>query len=111
LGLSNDPNSEYYLAVSTHEKASAALDTLVGAIKKVSSSRSTLGAYHNRLDHTIANLNNTAENLQAAESRIRDADIAKEMMEYVKRSLLSQVALAMMVQANQQSQNLLKLLL
>ncbi|WP_017756420.1 flagellin N-terminal helical domain-containing protein [Calidifontibacillus oryziterrae] len=111
LGLSNDPNSEFYLDVSTHDKATSALDRIDEAISKVSSERSRLGAYQNRLEHTINNLNNTAENLQAAESRIRDADIAKEMMEYTKRLLLSQVALAMLAQANQQSQMVLKLLL
>ncbi|KEF40310.1 flagellin/flagellar hook associated protein [Schinkia azotoformans MEV2011] len=110
LGLSKDPNSENYIDVSTHEKATSALERLDGAIKKVSSERSKLGAYQNRLDHTISNLMNTAENLQAAESRIRDADIAKEIMEYTKRSILSQVALAMIAQANQQSQMILKLL-
>ncbi|MBU9711757.1 flagellin [Evansella tamaricis] len=110
LGLSSDPDSEHYLDVTSHEKASAALDRIDVAIQKVSSERSRLGAYHNRLEHTISNLMTTSENLQAAESRIRDADMAKEIIEYTKRSILSQVALAMIAQANKQAQNVLKLL-
>ena len=110
LGLSNDPNDPNYLDVSSYEKATAALERIDEAMEKVSSERSSLGAYQNRLEHTINYLTNAAENLQAAESRIRDADIAKEMMEYTKHSILSQVALAMMAQANKQAELVLKLL-
>lgn len=110
LNLSNDPNSPFYYDVSSHEKASANLDIIDKAIQKVSSERARLGAYENRLEFTLSNLLNTAENLQAAESRIRDADIAKEFMEYTKRSILLQVSLAMMAQANKQQQLVLKLL-
>jgi len=80
------------------------------AIEKVSSQRSALGAMQNRLEHTIKNLDNAAENLQAAESRIRDVDMAKEMMEYTKQSILNQAATAMLAQANQVPQNVLQLL-
>ncbi|PUB08442.1 flagellin Hag [Paenisporosarcina sp. OV554] len=80
------------------------------AIAKVSVARSGLGANQNRLEHTINNLNNSSENLTAAESRIRDVDMAKEMMEQTKNSILSQAAQAMLAQANQQPQAVLQLL-
>ncbi|QFK72864.1 flagellin Hag [Pradoshia sp. D12] len=80
------------------------------AINLVSSARSKLGANQNRLEHTINNLNNSSENLTAAESRIRDVDMAKEMMEQTKNSILSQAAQAMLAQANQQPQGVLQLL-
>jgi flagellin len=85
----------------------ALLDT---AITTVSTSRSTLGAQQNRLEHTIANLNNGAENLQSAESRIRDVDMAKEMMEYTKNNILQQASQSMLAQANQAPQGVLQLL-
>lgn len=69
-----------------------------------------LGAYQNRLDHTINNLETSSENLTGAESRIRDTDMAKEMMEYSKSQVLQQAAQSMLAQANQQSQSVLKLL-
>ncbi len=81
-----------------------------GAIKTVSAARSKLGANQNRLEHTINNLNNASENLTAAESRVRDVDMAKEMMEQTKNSILSQAAQAMLAQANQQPQGVLQLL-
>ncbi|MGE7183722.1 flagellin Hag [Peribacillus sp. NPDC006672] len=80
------------------------------AIKTVSAARSKLGANQNRLEHTINNLNNASENLTAAESRVRDVDMAKEMMEQTKNSILSQAAQAMLAQANQQPQGVLQLL-
>jgi flagellin len=80
------------------------------AIKTVSETRSGFGAQQNRLDHTINNLNNASENLTAAESRVRDVDMAKEMMEQTKNSILSQAAQAMLAQANQQPQGVLQLL-
>lgn len=98
------------LDMSSHESATSALEIIDEAVKRVSSQRSLLGAYHNRLEYTISNLDNTAENLTAAESRIRDADIAKEMMEYTKQSILAQVALAMMAQSQKQQQMILQLL-
>jgi flagellin len=102
--------SEYALDVSTHEKATAAIKIYDQAIEKVSSFRSKLGANQNRLEHTINNLGTSAENLTAAESRIRDVDMAKEMMNQTKSSILSQAAQAMLAQANQQPQGILQLL-
>ena len=86
------------------------LQAIDDAIEDVSTQRSALGAMQNRLEHTIKNLDNAAENLQAAESRIRDVDMAKEMMEYTKQSILNQAATAMLAQANQVPQNVLQLL-
>ncbi|MCM3760675.1 flagellin [Alkalihalobacillus oceani] len=106
LGL----DEEDALDVSSHEKAQEVIERLETAVRQVSSERARIGAYQNRLEHTISNVTNSAVNLQAAESRIRDADMAREMMEYTKRSLLAQVALAMIAQANQQSHIVLRLL-
>lgn len=96
--------------ISTAAGASAALDSLDVAIKKVSSERSKMGAVQNRLEHTINNLQTASENLTAAESRIRDVDMAKEMMDFTKNNILSQAAQAMLAQANQQPQGVLQLL-
>ena len=101
---------EYALDVSTYENASAAIDVLTDAIGAVSSERSKLGSFQNRLEYTINNLGTSAENLTAAESRIRDVDMAKEMMEFTKNNILSQAAQAMLAQANQQPQGVLQLL-
>ena len=90
--------------------ATGAIDTINKAIETVSSERSKLGANQNRLEHTINNLGTSSENLTAAESRIRDVDMAKEMMEQTKNSILSQAAQAMLAQANQQPQGVLQLL-
>jgi len=98
------------LDVSTQAKASASITTLQTAIEKVSSERSKLGAYQNRLEHTIANLGTSSENLTSAESRIRDVDMAKEMSTFSKNNILSQAAQAMLAQANQQPQQVLQLL-
>ncbi|WP_281426011.1 flagellin [Crassaminicella profunda] len=101
---------ESALDVSTHDKATAAIDILDKAINKVSTERSKLGAYQNRLEHTINNLGTASENLTAAESRIRDVDMAKEMMSFSKNNILNQAAQAMLAQANQQPQGVLQLL-
>jgi flagellin len=98
------------ISVLTQDEAWMAIDAVSGAISLVSSQRSALGAYQNRLEHTIANLDNIAENLTAAESRIRDVDMAKEMMAFVKNNILQQAATAMLAQANQQPQRVLELL-
>ncbi|KIL42972.1 flagellin N-terminal helical domain-containing protein [Jeotgalibacillus campisalis] len=90
--------------------ATAAITTINNAIKTVSAERSNLGSYQNRLDYAINNLNTSAENLTAAESRVRDVDMAKEMMNQTKNSILSQAAQAMLAQANQQPQGVLQLL-
>jgi len=91
-------------------KSSAAIATIDNAIEKVSAQRSQLGAFQNRLEHTINNLGTSSENLTGAESRIRDVDMAKEMMEFTKNNILSQAAQSMLAQANQQPQSVLQLL-
>ncbi|MEI4769596.1 flagellin [Psychrobacillus sp. FJAT-51614] len=98
------------LTVSTQSGANNAIALLDSAIKTVSSQRSDLGAIQNRLEHTINNLGATSENLTAAESRIRDVDMAKEMMEFTKNNILTQAAQSMLAQANQQPQGVLQLL-
>jgi flagellin len=90
--------------------ANVAIKTIDDAIINVSSERAKLGAIQNRLEHTINNLGTTAENLTASESRIRDVDMAKEMMEFTKNSILQQAATAMLAQANSQPQGVLQLL-
>ncbi len=89
--------------------ASATAD-IEGKIDEINTTRSTLGAQQNRLEHTINNLGTTSENLTAAESRIRDVDMAKEMMEFTKNNILTQAAQSMLAQANQQPQGVLQLL-
>ncbi|NGP45280.1 flagellin Hag [Bacillaceae bacterium SIJ1] len=96
--------------ISTQVDADTAITTINNAIETVSAERSKLGAYQNRLEHTINNLGTSAENLTAAESRIRDVDMAKEMMEFTKNNILSQASQAMLAQANQQPQGVLQLL-
>ncbi len=102
--------AERALDVSTHESAAAAITVINDAIEKVSGQRSDLGAFQNRLEHTISNLNNSSENLQAAESRIRDVDMAKEVMEMTRANILGQASQAMLAQANQKPQSVLQLL-
>lgn len=106
----NNTAVEAALDVSTSVNASAAVTKIQAAIDKVSAERSKLGAYQNRLEHTINNLGTAAENLTAAESRIRDVDMAKEMMEFTKNNILSQAAQAMLAQSNQVPQGVLQLL-
>ena len=96
--------------VSTSETAGTSITSIDAAITKLSTERAKLGAYQNRLEHTINNLNTSSENLSAAESRIRDLDMAREMMEFTKTNILSQAATAMLAQANQQPQQVLRLL-
>ncbi len=96
--------------VSTQDNANSAIETLNTAINTVSQERSKLGAIQNRLEHTITNLSTTAENMTASESRIRDVDMAKEMMEYTKLGILQQASQAMLAQANVAPQGVLQLL-
>ena len=96
--------------ISTLEDAQTAIDKIRTAINTVSSTRGDLGAIQNRLEHTINNLSVTTENMTAAESRIRDTDMAKEMMSYTKNNILVQAAQAMLAQANQLPQGVLQLL-
>lgn len=103
LGIQN-------LNVSTLEDANGSIDKIKSAINTVSSTRADLGAVQNRLEHTINNLGVAQENITAAESRIRDVDMAKEMMTFTKNNILTQAAQAMLAQANQQPQGVLQLL-
>ncbi|KQS39632.1 flagellin [Exiguobacterium sp. Leaf196] len=96
--------------ISDQTKSETAIATLDTQIASVSSGRSYLGAAQNRLEHTIKNLQTSSENLSAAESRVRDVDMAKEMMNQTKNSILAQAAQAMLAQANQQPQGVLQLL-
>ncbi|WP_121643383.1 flagellin Hag [Bacillus vallismortis] len=102
--------ADYKVTVATAANTDALLDKVDSAINKVSSERGKLGAVQNRLEHTINNLGASGENLTAAESRIRDVDMAKEMSEFTKNNILSQASQAMLAQANQQPQNVLQLL-
>ena len=103
LGIDN-------LRMHNNESSRAAVSAIENAIAGVSNQRSALGAVQNRLEHTVANLDTVSENLQAAESRIRDVDMAKEMMAFTKNNILSQAATAMLAQANQAPQTVLSLL-
>ena len=96
--------------LSTQDSAKKATTTIDSAIKQVSAQRSQLGAVQNRLEHTINNLDTAAENTQTAESRIRDTDMAKEMVEYSKNNILMQAGQSMLAQANQSNQGVLSLL-
>ena len=98
------------IAVSTAASATAAIASLDAAISTVTTSRANLGAIQNRLEHTINRLGMTSENLQAAESRIRDADMASEMIDFTKNQILQQSGMAMLAQANQSPQSVLSLL-
>ena len=98
------------LKVDTEDDATAAIDRIAEAVAKVSSQRSALGAVQNRLEHTIDNLDNVAENTTAAESRIRDTDMAEEMVNYSKNNILAQAGQSMLAQANQSTQGVLSLL-
>lgn len=97
-------------SLTTTANATAAIDTLDTALKDVSTVRATLGAYQNRFEHTINNLNVAVENLSASESRIRDTDMAQEMVQFTRAQILSQAGTAMLAQANQAPQSVLKLL-
>lgn len=101
---------EYALDISSHTKATNAISVIQDAITAVSTQRANLGAYQNRLEHTINNLGTASENLTTSESRIRDVDMAKEMSTFSKNNILSQAAQAMLAQANQQPQQVLQLL-
>lgn len=108
LGVAQSATSG--IDISTQTAADAAISTINAAIETVSGERAKLGANQNRLEHTINNLNTSSENLSAAESRIRDVDMAKEMMNQTKNNILAQAAQAMLAQANQQPQGVLQLL-
>lgn len=107
LGIRED---EKALDVTDNEKASKAITKFEEAIGIVSMERSKLGSYQNRLEHTIRNLDNTAENLQSAESRIADADMAIEMSVFTKLNILQEAGVSMLSQANNLPQTVLQLL-
>ena len=98
------------LDVTTNAHAGTSMKAIQDAIEEVSTQRSALGAVQNRLEHTIANLDTTSENTSAAESRIRDVDMAKEMVTYSKNNILAQAGQSMLAQANQSNQGVLSLL-
>lgn len=98
------------LSFASHSDAQAAINTIDTQISAVSTARANLGAYQNRLEHTIANVNVAIENLSASESRIRDTDMASEMMKFTKNQILSQAGTAMLAQANSAPQGVLQLL-
>ena len=109
LGLRN-VGDESIMTLETPDEANRAIGTLDEALKKINKQRADLGAYQNRLEETVKGLDIGAENLQASESRIRDTDMAAEMVEFTKTNVLSQAGTAMLAQANQSSQNVLSLL-
>ena len=109
LGLRNI-GDESIMTLASPDEANRAIGTLDEALKKINKQRADLGAYQNRLEMTVKGLDIGAENLQASESRIRDTDMASEMVEFTKDQVLSQAGTAMLAQANQSSQNVLSLL-
>ena len=109
LGLRNVGNEDI-LTLENSDDANRAIGTLDEALKKLNKQRADLGAYQNRLEKTVAGLDVGAENMQSSESRIRDTDMAKEMVEFTKNQVLTQAGTAMIAQANQTSQNVLSLL-
>ncbi len=110
LSITGTQSGVESLSVSDNTNAGTTMDAIDAAINTVSAQRSELGAYQNRLEHTINNLTTSSENLTAAESRIRDVDMAKEMVEFTKMNILTQAAQSMLAQANQQPQGVLQLL-
>ena len=105
-----DPATKTGINITTQSAADNSITIIDNAINTVSKTRASLGAVQNRLEHTINNLGATSENLTAAESRIRDTDMAKEMMDFTKNNILMQAAQSMLAQANQQPQGVLQLL-
>jgi flagellin len=109
LGLRNVSDEEF-ISLSEPDSANRAIGTFDVALKKINKQRADLGAYQNRLEHTVRGLQLGAENLQASESRIRDADMATETVSYTKNMLLNQAGTAMLAQANQKGHSVLQLL-
>ena len=110
VAMSGDALSVTGLDVASFASAGSAMTKLQSAIDKISTQRSALGAIQNRLEHTVNNLDNVAENTQAAESRIRDADMASEMVQYSATNIIQQAGQSMLSQANTQTQGVLSLL-
>ena len=103
------PGSATFISLSSPDRANMAIALIDSALQKINKQRADLGAYQNRLEHTVKGLAVGAENLQAAESRIRDVDMAREMVEFVKNQILVQASTAMLAQANQKSQSVMQL--
>jgi flagellin len=110
LGLKDIQGEDNQISISSPDEANTTIATLDEALKNVNKQRADLGAYQNRMEMAQKGINVAAENTQAAESRIRDADMATEMVEYTKQQVLAQASTAMLAQANSQSQNVLALL-
>ncbi|MDR2446627.1 MAG: flagellin [Treponema sp.] len=110
LSLRDPSDGSFNVILAEADSANNAIGTLDEALKKISKQRADLGAYQNRLEHAIRGIDIGAENLQASESRIRDSDMAREMVTYTKNQILSQSGTAMLAQANQRSQSVLQLL-
>ncbi len=108
-GLGAKPSAATFISITTPDNANMDLSVIDAALTKVSKQRADLGAYQNRLEYAIQGLSVGAENLQAAESRIRDTDMAKEMVAYTKNQILVQTSTAMLAQANQRGQAVLQL--
>jgi flagellin len=109
LGI-RDPGDQTFISLETPESANRTISTLDAALKIVNKQRADRGAYQNRLEHAVRGLDSGAENLQAAESRIRDTDMAKQMVDYVRDQILTQAGTAMLAQANQRGSTVLQLL-
>ncbi|MBU3849806.1 MAG: flagellin [Candidatus Treponema excrementipullorum] len=109
LGVRN-LGDESILSLAKPDEANRAIGTIDEALKKINKQRADLGGYQNRLDHAVKGIDIAAENLQAAESRIRDTDMAAQMVEFTKNQVLTQAGTAMLAQANSQSQTVLSLL-
>jgi flagellin len=110
LGLRGAQGSDEQISIASPESANSSIGTIDEALKQVSKQRADLGGYQNRLEYAIRGLDIGAENLQASESRIRDTDMAEQMVEFTKNQILSQSGTAMLAQANAQSQTVLSLL-
>ena len=110
LGLKGAQGSDEQIGIDSPDKANMAIASIDNALLTVSKQRADLGAYQNRFEMASNGIGVAAENLQAAESRIRDTDMASEMVEYTKNQILTQSGTAMLAQANSQSQNVLALL-
>ena len=108
-GLGAKASSATFISIATPDNANMDLSVIDAALTRVSKQRADLGAYQNRLEYAIQGLSVGAENLQAAESRIRDTDMATEMVKYTKNQILVQTSTAMLAQANQRGQSVLQL--
>lgn len=109
LGVKN-VGDDSIMSISSPDSANRSIGVLDAALKKVNKQRADLGAYQNRLEHAIKGIDIGAENLQAAESRIRDVDMANEMVQLTKNRILAQAGNAMLAQANQKTQQVMQLL-